>query len=305
MPHRQKQASSLANLLDLCCTGRMHTEPTPGVVAVHHQIADSIRERIASGQLQPGDTIPTIEELRTQWRCSPGTARSASRPVLRAEGLITQGRGRAATVRKPPARIKLPQAFGQRQKNAVLLPEGERSDSGAIELAAGIPIEKTISTYHYSTVPADEDIATDFAVPVGTPLLRREYEMIDPETRNRLSFSVSHIPISHHSNPELLDEKNEPWPGGHQHQLYTVGIELDRVVRSVIAVEPSPAVQRKWGMNPGVPLLIVRSTSVDTDNRVVEISEASYPADRSELEFVEKLDRWPSGQIPARSNEGK
>lgn len=283
----------------------MHTEPTPGVVAVHHQIADSIRERIASGQLQPGDTIPTIEELRTQWRCSPGTARSAL-AVLRAEGLITQGRGRAATVRKPPDRIKLPQAFGQRQKDAVLLPEGERSASGAIELAAGILIEKTISTYQYSTVPADEHIAADFAVPVGTLLLRREYEMIDPETRNRLSFSVSHIPyFLIESNPELLDEKNEPWPGGHQHQLYTVGIELGRVVRSVIAVEPSPAVQRKWGMNPGVPLLIVRSTSVDTDDRVVEISEASYPADRSELEFVEKLDRWPSGQTPAQSNEGK
>lgn len=283
----------------------MHAEPTPGVVAVHHQIADSIRERIASGDLQPGDAIPTVEELRTQWRCSPGTARSAL-AVLRAEGLITHGRGKAAAVRKPPTRIKLPQSFGQRQKDAVLLPEGERSDSGAIELTAGIPIEKTTATYHYSTVPADEHIAAEFAVPTGTLLLRREYEMLDPETNNRLSFSVSHIPrFLIESNPELLDERNEPWPGGHQHQLYTVGIELDRVVRTVIAVAPSPAVQHWWGMDSGVPLLIVRSSSVDTDNRVVEISEASYPADRSELEFVEKLNRWPAGTIPARSNGEK
>ena len=272
---------------------------------MHDQIADSIRERIASGDLLPGDPIPTIEELRTRWQCSPGTARSAL-AVLRAEGLITQGRGKAARVRKPPSRIKLPQSFGQRQKDAVLLAEGERSDSGAIELTSGIPIEKTISTYHYSTVPADEQIAAEFAVPAGTPLLRREYEMLDPETKNRLSFSVSYIPrFLIESNPELLDDRNEPWPGGHQHQLYTVGIELGRIVRSVIAVQPSPAVRHKWGMYPGVPLLIVRSTSIDTDDRVVEISEASYPADRSELEFAENLDRWPSDQAAPRSNGGK
>ena len=283
----------------------MQAEPTPGTVAVHHQIADSIRERIASGDLQPGDAIPTVEELRTQWQCSPGTARSAV-AVLRGEGLITQGRGRAARVRRPPSRIKLPQAFGQRQKDAVLLPEGERSASGAIELTSDVPIEKTIATYHYSTVAADAQTAAEFAVPAGTPLLRREYEMLDPETQNRMSSSVSYIPrFLIESNPELLDERNEPWPGGHQHQLYTVGIELDRIDRSVIAIQPNPAVRHKWGMQPGVPLLIVRSTSIDTDDRVVEISEATYPADRSELEFVEKLDRWPSDQIPARSHEGE
>ena len=58
-------------------------------------------------------------------------------------------------------------------------------------------------------------------------------------------------------------------------------------------------------MDDGGALLIVRSASIDTDNRVVEISEASYPADRSQLEFVEKLDRWPAGTVPARSNEEK
>ena len=55
----------------------------------------------------------------------------------------------------------------------------------------------------------------------------------------------------------------------------------------------------------GGPLLVVRSASIDTDSRVVEISEASYPADRSELEFVEKLGRWPAGTIPARTGGGK
>jgi GntR family transcriptional regulator len=252
-----------------------------------------------------GDTIPTINELCAQWHCSTGTARSAL-TVLRAEGLITHGRGKAATVREAPRRIKLPQAFGQQQKDAVLLPDDERSVSGAIELTEGIKIADTAASYRYSTVPADVKLAEEFHLPAGTPLLRREYEMRDPKSGSRLSYSISYIPkFLIESNPKLLDEKNEPWPGGHQHQLYTVGIELDRIIRSVIAVEPSPGSAQKWDMEPGVPMLVVHSMSIDTRNRVVEISDATYPADRSELEFTEKLDRWPSDQIPERANGRK
>lgn len=279
----------------------MEAEPTPGVPAVHDQIADSIRQQIAAGDLKPDDAIPTIEELRARWRCSSGTVRTAL-AVLRAEGLITQGRGKPATVRRPPRRITLPQAFGQKQKDAVLLPPGDRSAAGAIELTAGIPIAETIASYRYSTVPAGTDLAELFTVPDGTSLLRREYEMTDPETGVRLSYSVSCIPKALiESNPELLDETNEPWPGGHQHQLYTVGIELGSIVRTVIAVEPTPAARHKWGMDSGVPLLVVRSRSIDITGRVVEVSDATYPADRTELMFTEQLEPWPADSQPGHS----
>jgi GntR family transcriptional regulator len=272
----------------------MYTEPTAGTVPVHYQIADAIRARIAAGELAPGDAIPTIEELAQQWRCSAGSARSAL-AVLRGEGLITAGRGKAATVRQPPQRIKLPYTYGQQQKDAVLLPEAERSKAGAIELTAGISIEDTESTHQYSVIAAGPDLAEEFSVPPDTELLCREYEMTDPKTGYRLSLSTSYIPkFLIESNPDLLDEKNEPWPGGHQHQLYTVGIELDHIVRSVIALEPTPGTRQRWGMESGVPLLRVRSRSVDTRGRVVELSDATYPADRTELEFTEQLTRWPN-----------
>jgi GntR family transcriptional regulator len=271
----------------------MYTEPTAGTVPVHHQIADAIRARIASGELAPGDSIPTIDELAQQWQCSTGVARSAL-AVLRGEGLITAGRGKPAEVRRPPRRIRLPYSFGQQQKDVVLRPESERAAAGAIEVTAGIPIADTKPSYRYSTVPAGAELAAEFGVADGTELLCRDYEMTDPRTGHRLALSTSYIPKALiESNPELLDEKNEPWPGGHQHQLYTVGIELDRVVRSVVAIEPTPGTRQRWGMESGVPLLLVRSRSIDVDNRMVELSDATYPADRTELEFTEQLTRWP------------
>ena len=52
-------------------------------------------------------------------------------------------------------------------------------------------------------------------------------------------------------------------------------------------------------MPDGVPLLFCRRISIDEDNRTVEISDAHYPADRTEFRFVTPLEPWENP--PARS----
>jgi GntR family transcriptional regulator len=278
----------------------MQPEPTPGVVPVHHQIADSLRARILSGELAPGDDVPSVGELARQWRCSPGSARSAL-AVLSSEGRITGGRGKRATVRRPHRRISLSIEKTQHMKDMALKPESERRKTGGIELTAGISISDTLPTYRYETITTDEDLSEEFKVAVGTKVLRRTYEIVDKETGVRLAWSRSYIPLALvEPNPALLDESNEPWPGGHQHQLYTVGIEVDRIVKSVTAIQPTPGERQKWGMEPGVPLLHVRSRSVDPSGQVVELSDATYPSDRTDLVFVEQLARWPEEDRPKK-----
>lgn len=269
-------------------------EPTPGVVPVHHQIADAIRAQIVSGQLEPDSPVPSAGELADEWKCSVGSARAAL-DVLTNEGRITGGRGRRKRVRPPAKRIRLTIDFSQRQKDLVLRPTAERAATGAMELTAGISISRTDFETKYSEVHATAELATEFGIEEGAALSRRIYESIDSETGIRLAWSQSFIPM--HliaSNPALMDETNEPWPGGHYHQLYTVGIEVDRLVRSVSAAEPTPADRVRWGIQPGVPLLWVRSRTVDVVGRVVELSDAAYPADRVDLVFTEQLERWPS-----------
>lgn len=271
----------------------MQPEPTAGVVPLHHQIADVIRAQIASGELKPGDAVPSVGELCERWGCAPGSAKTAL-AVLKNEGLITGGRGRPATVRQPPTRIRLNIDNTQAGKDMVLRPASERKVKGAIELTAGIPIEDVHSTHKYSFIPANEELAREFSIDPGTELVRRAYEMVRRDNGQRVSWSISYIPkFLIESNPRLLDENEEPWQGGHLHQLYTVGIEVDRFVRTLIAVEPSTGDRQKWGMESGVPLIYVRSRSVDINDRVVELSDAAYPADRTEISFVERLKRWP------------
>ena len=112
---------------------------------------------------------------------------------------------------------------------------------------------------------------------------------------------MSYIPKSLvKNNPAVLDEKNEPWPGGTMHQLSTVGIEIMRIVDEVTARMPTSAEARAWDMPSGIPLLICRRISFDGDGRTIEISDAEYPADRTELRFITPLKPWPTP--PERTN---
>jgi len=157
-----------------------------------------------------------------------------------------------------------------------------------------MPITDQKFSAQYDQVPADPDLAELFGINPGDPLLRRCWEANDPNTGLRLSWSVSHIPLALvEGNPALLDATNEPWPGGTQHQLSTVGIEIMRIVDEVSARMPTTVETQLWGLPDGVPLILCRRISIDSHDRIVETSDAEYPADRTELHFVTPLRAWP------------
>ncbi|MDI2031108.1 GntR family transcriptional regulator [Saccharopolyspora sp. TS4A08] len=278
------------------------TPETSGFVPVRDRIANHLREAIASGELKPGDALPSLSVISAEWEVAKATAEGAL-ALLRDEGLVVPGgRGKPATVQAPKKRhnIYLSDGWTQQQKDLVLRPEAERRETGAIELTAGISIDDTDSSSIYTETPADAEQAEILGVEPGTPLVQRVYEMVHKSTGLRCSWSVSYIPRALiEGNPALLDQNNEPWPGGHQHQLYTVGIELARFTRTVFSAQPTPSERAAWGMNPGTPMLHVLSRSIDTQDRVVEYSEARYPADTTEITVTEELRPWTSEQLNA------
>ena len=63
----------------------------------YKHIAADLRGAITCGALQPGDLLPTIEQLKDRYQVSAGTANRAVAELKQA-GLITASRGRRATV---------------------------------------------------------------------------------------------------------------------------------------------------------------------------------------------------------------
>jgi len=66
------------------------------------QIAETLRLKIARGELAPGDRLPTVRALAREWECTTGTV-SRAFALLADEGVITTHRGRGTRVAdKPP-----------------------------------------------------------------------------------------------------------------------------------------------------------------------------------------------------------
>jgi GntR family transcriptional regulator len=72
-------------------------------MALHDQVAAEVRRAIADGEAGPGDRIPQAKDLAAVLDVNTNTVLRALR-VLRDEGLIELGRGRAIVVAGTPER---------------------------------------------------------------------------------------------------------------------------------------------------------------------------------------------------------
>lgn len=257
------------------------------------RITSDLRNQIQDGRLGPGALLPSEPELAREYEVSRQTARSALQ-ALEQEGLITVRPRRGRTVRFPPRRVTRSSDRHQEEKDRALLSEAERKQIGEAETNLGMSINDQQFTATYGIINANQELATALGVALGAPLLERRWTSTDANTRRLLSSSVSYIPKALvEKNPALFDQNNEPWPGGTMHQLSTVGIEIMRVVDDVTARMPTNDEAQAWDIPSGVPLLICRRISFDANGSVAEISDAQYPADRTELRFITPLKPWP------------
>ncbi len=178
------------------------------------------------------------------------------------------------------------------EKSRASLSEAERAEWIA-EREVGISAADVDFTADYEQIEATPDIAADFKIVAGMPLLRRQYRTGSKTDDTSLFLNRSYIPVDLISdNPDLLDASNEPWPGGTLHQLRTVGIEVAQIVDEVTARPPTPDEARALDVESGTSVLVIRKTSIDTTGRVVEIAETILAGDRTELVYTTNLEPW-------------
>lgn len=122
-----------------------------GPLPKHHQLAEILRNRILSGELQPNDRFPTEESLCRVYRVSRGTVRQAVGALVQ-EGLLRreQGRGTFVTAPRPKSTFFTLTSFDEdmlqqhRQPStrllAVKLVPATPEVAGRLALAAGEPV---------------------------------------------------------------------------------------------------------------------------------------------------------------------
>lgn len=71
-------------------------------IPIYVQIMDQIKDRIASGELQPDEQLPTVRQLASDLRVNFNTVARAYR-LLDEAGLISTQHGRGTYILSPPA----------------------------------------------------------------------------------------------------------------------------------------------------------------------------------------------------------
>ncbi|MFE6282505.1 UTRA domain-containing protein [Streptomyces sp. NPDC057877] len=195
--------------------------------------------------------------------------------------------------RRPRTRAVRDNRRHQWEKDRARQPEDLRRRTGATERDTGLDSRNLVFHASYRETKADAGLADAFGVPEGTALLERAYRTRCATEGAPFSLSTSYLRrdlIA--ANPALLDETNEPWPGGTQSQLHTVGIELDRIEERLTARPPTPEETRRLRLPPGEPVIALRKISYDVQDRVVDVTDVTLPGDRTELRFTTPLERW-------------
>ncbi|MFF8786379.1 GntR family transcriptional regulator [Streptomyces sp. NPDC015125] len=262
------------------------------MAVAYERIADQLRQSIRAGRLKPGDRLPSEAKLAEEFGRSVPTVRDALR-VLRDEGLIEKQHGRGNFVRRPRTVAVRTNLRHQWEKNRAREPLAERARTGATEHETGLHLNDLVFCASYREVQADDDLAEAFGRPAGTTLLERTYRTRHATESAPFSLVTSYLVHDLIAkNPGLLDETKEPWPGGTQSQLCTVGIELDRVEERVTARPPTPEEAEALDLPPGTSVLVLQKTSIDINDRVVEVSCVILPGDRTEMLVTTPLERW-------------
>ncbi|MBS2962093.1 GntR family transcriptional regulator [Actinocrinis puniceicyclus] len=262
-------------------------------MAKYERIAAELRQKIMSGSLAPGEQLDPESKLAEEYGVTIPTARQAL-SVLRAEGLIItrHGKGRYVRSARTPVR-RTPERY-QWEKARVHLPEEQRRATGATEQDTGLTYDDLKFSAEYDDIPADEQLAEDFKVEPGTRMLLRTYRTTSRHESAPISLSRSYLVYDVAAqNPALLDQNNEPWPGGTQHQLSTLGIEVDRITDEITARPPLADEAEQLGIDAqGVSVFELKRTSVDTAGHVAEVAYVILPGDRTEFIYTTTLERW-------------
>lgn len=130
--------------------------------ARHRQIAADIRRRIADGEWQPGQALPSRTQLAAEYHVHPQTIRLA-RVLLRRAGVLEGEERKAVYVAHPPAMRTLTDADAEWPYSS------ETTDT--------------------RPRPATVELAERLGVDVGTPLKHEAIECLDPGGRSAMLVS--------------------------------------------------------------------------------------------------------------------
>jgi DNA-binding GntR family transcriptional regulator len=253
------------------------------------QIADSLRARIASGELREGDRLPSIPELVREHRIASNTAQRVL-GVLVAEGIAMSKSGSGTYVRARPAVQRLVRSWN-------------RNARGGSPFAGEMANQGQAGTWDYDSrtaqAPAavrerlalDEPPADDPEVP---DVVRTSY--IFRGDGNPVMLSTSWEPLAlTRGTPIVLPEDGPHAGAGVVERQRQIGVQVTHSAE-VVSARPATADEAKrLDVAPGAIVLTIERTYY-ADIRPVETADIVIPVDRHQVVYGTSMWDEPTGE---------
>lgn len=236
-------------------------------------IAQDLRRRIRSGELAPGDQVPSVRELVDSWSTSKVTVDRAM-GMLRAEGLIETRVGARTTVvdRSRPAMTTPREHVERVTAGQSIYADNERS----VKYRAGLRNTEDVDPAVVSA--AGLPVPSELVVLEGTTIIERARVLYrDDIPRAAVTTWFNHpLIVQQPQGPELaarLGSVDARFPEGTRAAVARVcGVEYTHTVDRV-GVRPVPeSVADALGVDPATPMLWVLSTRF-AGEYVLEVDE--------------------------------
>ncbi|MDJ0629708.1 MAG: GntR family transcriptional regulator [Rhodobacter sp.] len=222
---------------------------------LYRQIFLILKARIGSGELAPGDLLPSEHELCDELGVSRITVKRALNDLADA-GLVVRERGRGTRVAE---------ALGGQVMNAAL--------EGWLENVSAMARDTDVSVLEFGYVPATAAVAAALALPPGAPVQRAV------RMRRLKGVPMSHL-VTH--VPEEIGRKYAADDLGDVallKLLEAAGVTVASASQTISATLADPDVAAALEVAPGNPLIEVQRTVRDVNERPVEFIRALYRPD--------------------------
>lgn len=228
------------------------------------QIAEGIREQIETGQLKPGDKLPSNRTLMEKYGAGTQTVQRAVR-TLKEAGLVETRASRGVYVKAQRKKV-------ERSADFTNAPKGGNIDYG-------------VKTKRLSVgeVPAPQYVAEEFGFDVDTPVVRRARLMLMPISEEPVELVTSYYPMDVAAGTELARDRG--LRGGSPAALERIGLEVVRSRELVYTRLPLPSEIQHLNLNPGHPVFRILRTLFVADGRPVEVMEMVRSGDGYVLRY--------------------
>lgn len=225
-------------------------------IPLYYQLKQLLAAHIARGEWQPGDMLPTEEQLQEEYDLSRTTVRQALRE-LELEGLISRHRGRGTFVSEPKLKHSPDPGFSL---TAYLLKQGMQ------------PGWRVLSS---EWIDATKEIEKRLESKPGTSIYRlRRLRLANNEP---IGYHIAHVVPD---VAQLIDE-DQLDQGGSLDYLRKSGLlnggYADRSIESILA---SQEIGEILGVRPGSPILMIKRRVFNKSGEPVEDFQALYRGDR-------------------------